>query len=438
MKKVFTENNINKDIKKSEIFCLSFLALPLSFVGIPIYLNIGEFYARKFNIDLVWIGILLIVVRLADAIQDPFIGNLSDKLIQKNYNHKKLIFIFSLFLSITFYLVFNPPGFLTKNTSIIWFFVSINLTYFCFNFVIINFESLIATIAKNDIERFKLNSFKEFFGVIGMILAFTIPSILSSNLSFTEDSSYFILSIIFCILITSASFNLLKKLNFKNEVIYKKNTSKLNVFSTLKDKNFTTLILIILINGIAVSLPAANLNFFARNILQKESEIGWMISVYFISACLFIPMWNILSKKFGIIKCWIISISGSILTFSFSFFLTAENANYFYIICLFAGLFLSPDLITPPSLLAKISNNSRSLTSSYFSIWNFSTKISLMIAASGSFILIGLTNYNPSQKFNYQSNFTILFLYSILPCLIKILTIFNLIFFTKKLFPNEK
>jgi Na+/melibiose symporter-like transporter len=124
-------------INQKQILSFSFLALPLAFVGIPIYLNISDFYARRFDIDLAVIGFLLIFIRIIDAIQDPFIGYFSDLFSQKKFSHKKIIYIASPFLCLSFYLVFNPPAFLNQSSAIIWFVIFLTATYTFFNFIVI-------------------------------------------------------------------------------------------------------------------------------------------------------------------------------------------------------------------------------------------------------------------------------------------------------------
>lgn len=415
---------------------LSFLALPLAFVGVPIYLNIADFYVRNFGLSLALIGALLVVIRIIDAVFDPIIGHFSDKLAQNNFGHKLLIYVASFFLSLSFYLVFNPPKNLDHILAIIWFFCSLTATYFFFNITIINFESIIALKAKNDEERLKINSIKEFFGIIGMILAFLIPTILTKFLEIDQGSSYLILSICFAILILIAVGGFLKRIHIEEKRSEIK-LEKRGFYEVLKDKKFLTLLLIFLINGIAVSLPAANLNFYVRDVLGREEELGWFLTVYFLSSCLFMPIWGIILAKIGVIKVWIVSILGSVITFAFIYFLRPENANYFYLICFFAGLFLGPDLILPPTLLAKITKKNQELTSSYFSLWNFITKMSLMLASSISFIALDFAGYSPGKLSNSFSPQIIVFFYALLPCCIKLVTIFLLIIFSKKILSHE-
>ena len=186
---------------KSQLIFLTFLALPLSFVGIPIYLNISDFYARSFDLNLALIGFLLIFIRAFDALQDPAIGWLSDHLASKKITRHKIITFASIFLSLSFYLIFNPPLTLSQNAEIAWFVMTLSLTYTCFNFITINFESLAAISAQNDSQRIAINSYKEFFGILGMILAFILPAILSQFFAFSLTESYAALSLVFAVFI---------------------------------------------------------------------------------------------------------------------------------------------------------------------------------------------------------------------------------------------
>jgi len=421
-------------ISRSQILSFSFLALPLAFVGIPIYLNISDFYARKFDINLATIGFLLIFIRIIDALQDPFIGYFSDSLSQKGISHKKIIYIASSFLCLSFYLVFNPPTFLNQGLSIIWFIIFLTTTYSCFNFVVINFESLAAIIAKNDQERIALNSSKEMLGVVGMIFAFLLPTSFIYFFHLNPNSLYSVLSLVFVGLMLVTTFGFFRKVRTENIISTNILTFKLKFFEILQDRKFLFFLGIFLLNSVAVSLPAANLNFYIRDVLQKEESLGLFLSLYFISACLFIPLWKYLSNKFGMVRSWSLSISFSVITFFFAYFITAQNANYFYLVCFLSGACLGADLITPPAILAKIIADKKEMTSSYFSLWNLATKLGLMIAASSSLIFLGMLGYKPGFSAGSSINH-ISFAYALLPCILKIVTIFNLTFFTKK-FPN--
>ena len=54
------------------------LAFPLAFAGIPIYLHAPDFYASELGVPLTTLGATLLLLRIIDAVQDPWIGRTSD------------------------------------------------------------------------------------------------------------------------------------------------------------------------------------------------------------------------------------------------------------------------------------------------------------------------------------------------------------------------
>jgi Na+/melibiose symporter-like transporter len=76
-------------MNKKNIINYSILAIPLAFVGLPIYINVSDFYIRQFDVNMAFLAIIILVVRLLDAVQEPFLGLLSDYLIKKIFRIKK-------------------------------------------------------------------------------------------------------------------------------------------------------------------------------------------------------------------------------------------------------------------------------------------------------------------------------------------------------------
>ena len=56
------------------------LGLPLAFVALPLYVLLPNHYARAFGVPLAALGAVLLGARLLDALTDPLLGRLSDRL----------------------------------------------------------------------------------------------------------------------------------------------------------------------------------------------------------------------------------------------------------------------------------------------------------------------------------------------------------------------
>ena len=60
------------------------LGLPLAFVALPLYVILPNHYAREFGMPLALLGAILLGARLFDALIDPLLGRLSDRLFARS------------------------------------------------------------------------------------------------------------------------------------------------------------------------------------------------------------------------------------------------------------------------------------------------------------------------------------------------------------------
>ncbi|MBV5346356.1 MAG: MFS transporter, partial [Rhodoferax sp.] len=50
------------------------MGLPLAFVALPLYVVLPNYYAKNFAVPLASLGVLLLVVRMFDAVVGPVLG----------------------------------------------------------------------------------------------------------------------------------------------------------------------------------------------------------------------------------------------------------------------------------------------------------------------------------------------------------------------------
>ncbi len=60
------------------------LGLPLAFAALPLYVLLPNHYAREYGMPLATLGAVLLAARLLDAVTDPLLGRLSDRLFQRS------------------------------------------------------------------------------------------------------------------------------------------------------------------------------------------------------------------------------------------------------------------------------------------------------------------------------------------------------------------
>lgn len=416
-------------MNKKNIINYSILAIPLAFVGLPIYVNVSDFYVRHFGVNIAFLAFIILTVRLLDALQEPILGLFSDYLIKKNISHKKIIYVSASFLALSFFALFNPPNFENKTIILVWLAVSMLTTYSFYNLTVVNFEALAVIVAKNSAQRIEINSYKEFFGLIGVLIAASSPTIIRILLK-SDENNYFYLSLIFIFLLFFAIIFFFNKISVEENKITTKFNIK-NIFSEIfSNKIFLKFIAIFFINSLAVSLPASVITFYVNDVLMRPQELGIFLTIYFLSAAIFMIFWKKIAQKFGKIDSWLISIVGSILTFIFAFFIDSSNGDLFYLICFLSGVFLGSDLIMPPAIISEIIYQKHDKISSYLAFWNMINKAGLMFASFMSLMVLWLVSFD-AKNVNQESLMAIPIIYAIIPCALKMLVVL-LLFKLKK------
>ena len=416
-------------MNKKNILNYSTLAIPLAFVGLPIYINVSDFYVRQFDVNIAFLAFIILAVRLLDALSEPFLGLLSDYLIRKKISHKKIIYVSASFLALSFFALFNPPNFENKSIILLWLGLSMLTTYSFFNLTVVNFEALAVVLAKDSKQRIEINSYKEFFGLIGILIASASPIIIRIFLN-SDENNYFYLSLIIVFLLFFSILFFFNKIQSEEQKILTKFSIKNTLSEIFSNKVFLKFIGIFFINSLAVSLPASVVTFYVNDVLKCPEKLGIFLTIYFLSAAIFMVFWKKLAQKFGKINSWSISILGSILTFIFAYFVDSSNSNLFYLICFFSGVFLGSDLIMPPAIISEIIYKKHDKISSYLSFWNMINKAGLMFASFLSLMVLWLVSFD-AKNVNQDSLMAIPIIYAVIPCALKMLVV-SLLFKLKK------
>ena len=401
------------------------LAIPLAFVGLPIYINVTDFYIRNFDVNIANLALVILIVRFVDSFQEPLLGLFSDYLIKKNIKRQKIIYFSSFFLALSFFALFNPYKNLSDYQIIAWLFLTMLFTYTFYNLIIVNFESLAVVIAKNSAQRIAINSTKESLGLIGVIFSSALPSLI--NLAFPDSNNgQFYLTIIFVLLLLVILVFFFSKIEVSQQKIKHKFVVSKIIKDIMSDHLFLKFLLIFFINALAVSMPASAFTFYVKDIIKKTDQLGIFLVIYFVSAGLFVPLWKKLALKYGKINSWLWSIVGSIVTFIFAFFIGENNAELFYLVCFFSGIFLGADLVVPPSIIAEIIHNYHHKISSYVSLWSMVNKAALMLASFLTLYALSLTGFE-AENVNDNSLKLIPILYAIIPCILKLIVVLLLL-----------
>lgn len=412
-------------LKKKDIFNYSFIAMPVAFASIPIYIFLPDYYHTSYAINLTILSIVLFLLRCLDAILDPFIGWYCDR-FHKLSKISLIVVILAFILGV--YIMCVP----IFSNIILNLIIGILLSTFAFSYITIFTITKGALWQKDDNSKSTIIGAREISNIIGVLVASILLSVFL--IYFTSKQGYFLYAIISIILIIISSiffFKWLDKVNLSNN--NSKTIYSFNIRNYIDhfDKEGIFLFIAYTISAIGSSLPAVTLVFFSKYVLNTPDLTGIYIFVYFLGAIVFIPIIKKIAIKFGILKTWAIVLILYSFIFSFVIFLSSGNFIAFTIICLFAGAGLGAELILPSILLAKWIDSypeRRELGNGYYAILAFIGKFSFAIATIISFPLISYSSHTINLEMALR------LVYCILPCLAKFLAALIILIWYKSIF----
>jgi len=376
-------------LPQRQVLAYGALGLPLAMAALPVYVHVPRLYAEISGMSLSLLGILLLLSRLADAFIDPLLGAWSDRTAKR----QRLLVLALPLLAIGMLALLHPP----QAGAAVWLLGSMLFTYFAFSLCSVAYQAWGAEIGRDAGERTRLTASREGFGLLGVVLAAILPSLLSDNAA--QGLSR--LSWLFVLLLALMSMLTLRGAPLAAQRGPAGGKLLGGLWHVLADRRFRRLLAVFVVNGIAAALPATLVLFFVDDVLQAEAWGGAFLALYFVSGIGFLPVWVMLSRRYGRVSAWVASMIVAVIAFSWAWTLGAGDVAAFAVICLLSGAALGADLTFPAALLADIAEaaNGRQGRSAqaggYFGWWNLVAKLNLALAAGLSLPLLDQVGYRP-------------------------------------------
>lgn len=359
------------------------LAMPLSLLGIPLYLYLPLYLYENWQISLSLIGVILLATRLTDVVTDPLVGFLSDR-FQNQISRLQQIAIGCVLLVLGSYFLFVPIDSWLTAAPVVYLLVFLFISFLGWTLIVVPYQALVAELTEDRNLKTRLTSFREGFVVLGVLTALTLPFVLS--LAPTSQSLF---EIFWWLLVVSILIGiLLLKFNVTSQLmVFAKNHQSpkaLMILIWTKHRWALKLMPAYFLNNLANAFPATLFLIFVGYGLGMEAEAGIFLMVYFISGVLALPAWFYLSKHIGKDQAWLVSMLLASICFTGVFALETGDFYGYLAICILTGLSLGADIALPASLQAdiaqKLSQQLENVNGILFGLWGLLTKLALAIA----------------------------------------------------------
>ena len=305
-------------INRKSLFQYGFIALPVAFAGFPVYVLAPDFYATRHGLSLTLLGTLLLIIRLLDALQDPLIGWLTDRL-QRRF--LPILAFAGAVLCLSLFGLFNYV-FLTP---IFWFTLCMFFAVSSYSVltIVIGAQATMWTTDKQDQTR--IAGARESFGLLGLLVAVSMPKILSQLTNPNDVYLWYGAIVTLLMLISLINFSrLLSRL--PTPVIVSKNSSvsPLSALHTLTQESLK-FFLVYGLSMLAASIPAVLVVFYIRDFLGAEPLTALFLLLYFLSGVIAMPLWKMLCERLCKYKVWAFSNIFAVAGFIGAFFLNSGD-----------------------------------------------------------------------------------------------------------------
>ena len=367
----------------TRVLAYGLLGLPLAFAALPIYVHVPHFYAQVTGLELALLGAILLGARLFDAVIDPWLGWLADRVPRR-----RMVLLALLPFGLGFAALLNPPS----THAAAWLLGSLVITYVGFSAATVAYQAWGAAIGTGSALRTRLTAAREGFGLLGVLLAATLPAALALELNVGITR----LSWVLPALLLPAALLIVFCVPAAPRVPVAQRPVLPSLRNVWRDLACRRLLLVFAASGIASALPATLFLFFVADVLHAQASSGVLLGLYFLAGAASLPAWVWLAARVGRVRAWLGAMVLAVAAFAGAALLGAGDLTLFALICVASGLALGADLALPSAIAADLGER-QGHSGAVFGVWNFVAKLNLALAAGLALPLLAWLGYVPAS-----------------------------------------
>jgi glycoside/pentoside/hexuronide:cation symporter, GPH family len=324
------------------------LALPLSTIGLPLSIYLAPFYAGELGLPLAVLGLAMVIARMSDVVIDPFIGMASDNMRTRFGRRRIWIPLGIAVLMLGVWYLFNP----SPPVDVIYFVVWISVVYLGFTLVQLPYQAWGGELTQDYHGRTRVASVRQAFGLLGLILATTLPAIVLQQKGATAGDVLHTLSLLMLVLLPVCGAIVFFFVPEPPPLATEKSISFLEGLKVVaKNGPFKAIVLALFLGYVAETFRITITLFFARDAIGVPN-IGLIYVFYFITGLIAVPFWGWLAKRIGKHKALAFAFFIVVATNTAVFFLHYGQVGIFTAIFMAKGFCFGALELLPAALVA--------------------------------------------------------------------------------------
>jgi glycoside/pentoside/hexuronide:cation symporter, GPH family len=389
------------------------MGAPVAFAALPLYVVLPHWYATHFGVSLGVMGMLLLGTRLFDAMIDPWLGRVTDRLFavgaQRVLNWALAA---ATALALGFAGLMLPPFISQPTPLLMWATAMLILTYSAWSLLGLLHQGWGTRLGGPDVQQARLVAWREGLGLPGVVVASLLPA--AAGMGATAGV------LAGSLLIAWLAWRMAPAPQTPAPAPPCGAPSP----NPWRQAGFPPLWGVYILNGTASAIPATLVLFFVNDRLQAPAgSEGGFLALYFLAAAVGMPGWLLAVRRLGLARTWLASMALSIAAFASAAGLGAGDTLAFYGVCAASGLALGADLSVPTALLAQLiarNGHHGRYEGAYLGWWNWGAKLNLALAAGLSLPLLSFLGYTPGSP-SADGLHALSISYAVAPCVLKAL-----------------
>ncbi|MEM7242840.1 MAG: MFS transporter [Pseudomonadota bacterium] len=381
----------------------------LAFAGLPLYLHAPKFFVDEYGLSLTAIGIILLLLRGLDFLQDPLIGAWIDRAgkYRGMIGFGAAAVIAGAMIMLFVYDASSNPQ--------LWFVISMILLFSAYSTLTILFYS--QGIAKAEAlgkdGHIQVAGWREAGALVGVCIAAVLPTIFAS-MDMVRPMTAFALT--FVIFVAIAAWMM------RGEWVEVQRITGPGV-RILSDPSLRRLLFIALLNAAPVAVTSNLFLFFVEYRLGAALSAGPFLLLFFLAAAVSVPFWSRCATRYGVKRSILAGMVLAIVTFGFALTLGTGDLVLFAVVCFASGAALGADMTLLPAAFARQLKASSAAGGRGFGLWNFCAKFMLALAAAIVLPSLEWAGFQVGAQNDAQALWVLSLLYAGLPCVLKFVAV---------------
>ncbi|OBZ12157.1 MULTISPECIES: MFS transporter [Bacillales] len=250
------------------------------------------YYVDVLGVRPALISVAMVIHGIVNAVLNPLFGHLSDR-TSSRFGRRIPYMLFGMVpLAALFTAIWFPIG---TGSALFWYFLTIVLLYdILFVMVVLNYSALFPEMFTTIKERAQVSSWRQMFGILGMIIGVALPPLVYGKLGWGPMGAIFAgIALIFFIVMVSASK---EKIVVQREEVGFVQSLKF----TFSNKAFVLFVIGSFFAQFTFAMLPAAIPFFTKYVLgAAEDSNTILLGAIFVAAIPFVYIWGRLLQRWG-------------------------------------------------------------------------------------------------------------------------------------------